>query len=54
MLASLREPRDIHSVDLVVSVARSPSEDAELVSKVLLLAEDHKIKDPTILEQLRD
>ena len=27
---------------------------AELVSKVLLLAQDHTIKDPTILEQLRD
>ena len=25
---------------------------AEIISKVLLFAEDHKIKDPTILEQI--
>jgi hypothetical protein len=33
--------------------ARAISKTAEIVSKVLLLAQDDKIKDPTILEQLR-
>ncbi len=39
---------------LFLPFADNDPKTAELVSKVLLLPVDHKIKDPTILEQLRD
>jgi hypothetical protein len=42
-----------HRGRLFLPFADNDPKTAEIVSKVLLLAQDDKIKDPTILEQLR-
>jgi len=42
-----------HRGRLFLPFADDDPKTAEIVSKALLLARDHEIKDPTILEQLR-
>jgi len=42
-----------HRGRLLLPFADDDPKTAEIVSKALLLARDHEIKDPTILEQLR-
>jgi hypothetical protein len=42
-----------HRGRLFLPFADDDPRTAEIVSKVLLLAQDHEIQDPTILEQLR-
>ena len=42
-----------HRDRLYLPFADNDPKTAEVVSKMLLLAQDDKIKDPTILEQLR-